>query len=505
MTIPASAIVNVIPGVVTAGGAALDLNGVMLTNNTRVPIGSVLPFSNATDVATFFGPNTTEAAQATIYFAGYINGTLLPARLYFVQYVSTTPVAAYLRGTSLAALTLTQLQAISGTLTVTIDGAAKTGSPNLSAATSFSNAATIIATALSISSPQTVTYDSVSSAFVVTSGTTGPSSTITLGTGSAAAPLGLAAGTLSQGAAVSTPSAAMYAITAVTQNFATFMTLFEPNLNDKLAFAAWEAAQNNRFMYVAWDTDTNASVANNTTALGPVLAATNTGGVFPISGDPAQATALGVSLASLLLPVASFTMGAVASTDFGRLNGRITLDAKSQASLVATVTNQTTYANLLANGYNVYGAFGTANAGFTFLNPGSISGAFLWADAYTDQIWLNSNFQLALMTLLVNTPSIPYNTIGYGLIRAALLDPITAAINFGAIRIGITLSALQAAEVNNAAGVQISDVLFNTGWYLQVLDPGAQARAQRTTPRMTFWYTDGGSVQSFTLASLDVQ
>lgn len=78
-TIPASEIVNVIPGVLTAGGSALDLNGLMLTTSIRPPIGSVQQFSDASSVSDFFGPSSDEAALAAIYFRGTTMLRLRPA------------------------------------------------------------------------------------------------------------------------------------------------------------------------------------------------------------------------------------------------------------------------------------------------------------------------------------------------------------------------------------------------------------------------------------------
>jgi hypothetical protein len=150
MTIPASNIVSSLSGVLSAGGSAIDLNGLFLTNNTRAPIGAVLQFPNAAAVQTYFGAGSAEAAFAAVYFAGPDISTIKPGNILFTQF-NTTPVSAYLRGgNASAALTLTQLQAISGTLSAVIDGVTKSGTPNLSGATSFTNAAQIINQALGI-------------------------------------------------------------------------------------------------------------------------------------------------------------------------------------------------------------------------------------------------------------------------------------------------------------------------------------------------------------------
>ena len=498
-SIPASDIVSVVPNVISAGGSALNLIGLALTNSTRSPIGTVPSFPSALSVANYYGSASNEATLASIYFNGFDNSNVKPGALLFAQY-NTTDVAAYLRGGSLAALTLTQIQALSGVLTISVNGTPITSSTiNLSAAASFSNAATIIAAGFT-SPGFSVTFDSVSSAFVFTNTLTGVSSTIGFATGSLSAGLLLTSATgavTSQGVvAVANQTTFMNAIVAQTTNWATFFTTFDPDSSGntiKQAFAAWTNAQGNRYVYAAWDTDITPTTSNAaTSSLGYLLAASGSSGTAPIYSEANAQKA-------------AFLAGAIASIDFTQTNGRSTLDFKSQSGLTATVTSQTVAANLRANGYNFYGAWATANQSFVFLNPGSISGKFAWIDSYVNQIWMNSALQLALMTLLTQTKSVPYNAAGYALIRAACMDSINAAVNFGAIRAGVPLSALQAAEVNNAAGTAIDSVLSTQGWYLQILAATAQVRGARSTPPMTLWYMDGGSVQSISLASVEVQ
>lgn len=150
--IPASQTVNVIPSVVPAGGGALDLLGLLLTQSTRPPVGRVLSFVDEIDVADYFGSGSQEAALATIYFQGPNNATALPGQLLVAQY-PVSAVAGYLRSGNVSGLSLTQLQAINGNLTLTIDGTPATQAVNLSAATSFSNAGEIIAGDFSIKGP----------------------------------------------------------------------------------------------------------------------------------------------------------------------------------------------------------------------------------------------------------------------------------------------------------------------------------------------------------------
>lgn len=497
-SIPASYFVSITPGVIGAGGSALDLNGLMLTSGTRTPLGSVLSFSSAAGVSTYYGASSTEAAAAAIYFAGFDNSNVKPGSLLVAQY-NTAPVSAYLRGASMAVVSLTALQAMSGTLTITTDGTAKTsGTINLSSATSFSNAATIIQAGFT--SPNfAVTYDSIAAAFVFTSLTTGASSTITYCTGTLADPLNLRqadGAVLSQGAVAAVPGTFMTAITGITQNWASFFTLFDPDNGsgnaNKLLFSQWNNSQGNRYAYIAWDTDASpTTTVPATTSLGALLAASSISGTNLIYGVD--------------YTKAAYQSGSIASVDFTERNGSTNFAYRMQSGLTPDVTDLTTLTNLIANGYNAYSAVATANQSFQYMYPGSVSGAYLWLQDYINQIWLNNALQLALMELLTGVKSIPYNEPGRALIRAACMDPINAAVNFGAIQPGVTLSALQIAEVNNAAGTKIDKVLSSQGWYLQVLDATPQVRAARKSPPCTLYYTSGGSVNQINLASIEVE
>lgn len=507
MSIPASEISQVNPGVVGTGGNPLSLNGVILTKSVLVPFGDVPSFSSDKAVSDFFGPASDEYALAQTYYLGYDNSTKKPGALLFAPYVDTGGRAAWLQSGSLSAMTLTDLQALSGTIIVTVDGVVKTSSSiSFATATSFSDAATKI-TAGFTGTPLTATWNAVTSKFILTSATAGASSTITFATGTLSTSLKLTSATgaiLSQGAVADTPSTAMDRLKAKTQNWIDFMTIWEPVTADKTLFAVWTNAQNQRYSYVAWDTDAQAIVANTTTAFGALAKSAAYDGVVCVSGDANTAVAQGTTLSVLARKLAAFVLGSVASIDFAATNGRITAAFKSQSGMLPTVTDQQIAANLLANGYSFYGQYATANDQFVFLYNGQMSGKWKWLDSFVNQVYMNNQFQLADMTLLTSVGSIPYNAEGYGLLRTSKLDVITAMLNFGAIRKGVSLSLQQKAVVNQAAGLDISSILEQQGWYLQILDPGAQVRGNRGTPIQNFWYNDGQAVQKLQMASIDI-
>jgi hypothetical protein len=66
------------------------------------------------------------------------------------------------------------------------------------------------------------------------------------------------------------------------------------------------------------------------------------------------------------------------------------------------------------------------------------------------------------------------------------------------------MSAQQKAVVNQSAGKDVSSIIEQQGYFLQILDPGSIVRGQRGTPVVNFWFTDGGSIQKITVASIDI-
>lgn len=571
MTIPASQLVQVNPTVLAAGGTAIDLTGLMLTQNTRVPIGSFASYPSLAAVQQALGAASVDAAAGAIYFGSFNGATKTPGSLFVAQF-PTSAVSAYLRSASLASVSLATLQSFNGPLNITVDGYPRSANVNLSSAVSFSAAAASIqgslnsvlpteatatasitngtltvtgtltgtlsvgqtvtgsntpvgtvilsqltgalngtgtyalsATAVVTSQTLTftatalsVTFDSVTNAFVIQSGITGNPSTASYASGTLATSLSLTqslGAVLSQGTVPATPAAFMAAIIRLTQNWATFFLNFNPDAGigqnaQKLAFAQWVSTTNNRYAYLAGDTDVTPTLSTNAAgSLGQLATALAYSGVMPIY-DPN------------FYPIAAFTAGVAASINFNQPNGRITFAYKSQGGLTPTVTDGVVAQNLLANNYNFYGAYATANNQFQFLQDGSIVGPYLFLDSYVNQIWLNAQLQLALLEFLAASPSIPYNPAGFGSIENSLGTPIQQGLSFGAFAPGVTLSTAQAQEVNNQADKIIAPTLQARGWYLQVADPGPAIRQVRGSPICNFWYVDGESVQLISLSSI---
>ena len=494
-SIPVSQIVSVTSSVLEAANVGLVFNGMLATQDTRVPAGTVERFSSATDVSKYFGATHKLTALAQIYFAGYYNSYIKPQRLLIAQW-PLTAVSAYLRGGDVTSGGLTALQAINGTLTVSVDGTPASGTVNLSGATSFSNAATLIGTAIS----ETVTYDSVSGGFIIHSATTGATSTIAYATGSAAAALKLTSATgavLSQGSDAQDAATFLDGIASLSQGWVSFSTDWEPDDDIKLAAAAWFNDQNQRYVYVMYDSD--ASDKGSSTASPSVQGVIDDtyDGIFMLYTDNTIDT-LGGELAA-------FTMGSIASVDLRRLNGRVTFAFRRQTGLPAMVKTASEAQNLSDHFMNYYGSWSEADDEYIFLYPGQITGPFKWLDSYLNQLWIASQLRTSMINLLMNAGSIPYNKDGYALIEAAAQDVIFQAVDFGAIRTGIVLSETEKGIVNSQAGIDIDKTITSKGWYFLVQDPAASIRAARGSPVCTLWYADGESVQRIDLASIAIQ
>jgi len=110
MAISLNRLIKVNPSVITAVGNAIDLNGVILSDNDYLPAGTALPFASADTVMARFGSNSDEYKAAKIYFQGVNKATTTPSKLYFARFNRSESNAALI-GANLK-LTLVQLKAL---------------------------------------------------------------------------------------------------------------------------------------------------------------------------------------------------------------------------------------------------------------------------------------------------------------------------------------------------------------------------------------------------------
>lgn len=490
-TIPISQVVQVNPGVISAGGAASRLTGLVVSQDTSIAPGQLLDFYTAADVSNWFGPSAPETTLANNYFPGIVNGGQLPYDLKFAGYALTAaPAGVY--GAQLTTLTLTQLQALTGTLIVTTSALFTSAAINLATATSFTDAASLM-TAGFTAPDFAITWDAQRSRFLLLTTATGATEVCSVVTGTLAAGVGLSAASgaflQAAGVAADTPASVMARAITFSTNWGVFTTAYAAVIADRLAYAAWNSGQNDQYAYVGWDTEAASIVPNNATSFGAQVFAAPYQGTWPLYGTVQTA---GVALAY------------AASINFNVQNGRATAAFRQAMSgAPATCSDETTANALLSNKYTYLGAYANAANNYTVFYDGKISGSFLWVDTYLDQIYLNRELQRALFEALLAYNSIPYNQDGYTELYRAGVDVIDTAVTAGIIRSGVALSQSQAQQIDTQAGRSISPTVSTRGWYLLFGDPAnvAQARQNRTSPSASLWYTDGGAVQNITIAS----
>ena len=493
MAIPASHIVNVLPRVITGGSSDLELNGLLLTDNDIISATTlILSFPSARAVGEYFGTDSVEYGAADVYFASYNNKFTVP-KAFFVARRIAEDAAAWLRGAKFTS-TLTALKAVTdGAFVISVDNTAQTVSlVDLSTATSLSDVASLITAKMN--NAATVTYSSLTGAFTITSGTAGSTSEV----GYASAPAtgtdlsALLNLTQSLGAVQSagmdamSESEQMTAILSKSQNWVSFTTAWETDVDEALAWAAWADASYG-WLYVPYSTSPAMVSPDSTADMASAIKSASLDHTAVVYGS---------------LEYAAFIMGVVASIAWQRVNGTITAAFKRQSGLAPWVVDEQTASVLESKNCNYFGNFATRNAEFIFLYPGSLAASdYGYIDAYINAVWFNNRLQVALMDGITSSPRTPYNQRGYTMIAAWMMDPVNAALNNAAIEPGIVLSERQKSEVMNEAGRDISSELWTQGYYIQILDPGAAVRAQRGSPVISIWYTYGGAVQKIEVAS----
>ena len=484
MSIKASQIVSVTPRVISAGANELEIAGMILTENPLAVFPGTMAFANADAVADYFGADSAEYEAAQKYFLGYDNSFRKPRTLHFARMVTDAIAGALIGG---SAADMDTLKAIAnGSLTVTIDGSAKSLSTlDFSTATTQSDIAEKLQTALT---GTTVTYNSNLNAFIITSGTTGGTSSVSVATGESADALGLSASagaTVSAGSTALTPAQLMQSITDVSQNWVSFTTLTEAEDDTVEALAEWTNGTSGEYLYVPWTLDQSNTNPNSSGSLTDNLTQASYEGVMLIYGELEKA-------------ILALSIGAC--IDWNRNNGLVTYAFKSQSGMGPSVTDDTMAANCVSLNVNYYGKWATRNDDFIFLYQGAmIGGNFGFADAYIGNLWLRNALQASIMSGITSVGRTSYTDEGYTLIRAWCKDPINRALVNGTIEAGVQLSESQKAQLMNEIGEDVSNQIFTDGYYLLIQDPGASVRVNRDSPTLGLWYTYGGSVHRIEL------
>lgn len=485
-SIPASRIVSVVPSALSAGGDAYNLNGVFFVTSAPYPVKQ---YANASDVKADFGENSEAYKFAVIYFNGVSISTKKPSTLFIARY-NQADTSARVIGASQKSKSLSDLQAVEGNISITIDGAEKSLDVKFANENSWSSAAQTLASGLKAE----VEFDTQLQAFVIKSSITGENSTITYATGTGADQLGLS---VNGGAYLDsenqqdTTTSLFDKLNGFTLNYGGVGCSDSISTDIKKEVARYVSQQGHDLWGVIATTEAQALVNGSTQCLGYWVKENNISDVTVIYGDY-QETAI--------------ALGFMASLDFTKQNGRMTLDFRNTSSGVsARVTSSSDATALEANGYMYYGAFATKSQRLVFFRNSRISGDFEWVDEYLVQLRLKGQLQNAVLNGLIANGVVPYNNIGKNLVDAWCQDPIAEQLNFAGFQTNVTLSESQKATLNGlTSNIDVATQLYVNGYVLIIEDATAQVREERGSFPITLVYTSGGSVHTINIASMAV-
>jgi hypothetical protein len=130
-----------------------QLDRLIIDWQQNTPATSILSFTSVIGVENYYGVTSREAGLAKSYFSGY--GNVPGLTLSFTRYGNGQ--RPHLLGANLSSLTLAQLQAINGPISITFDGFTYNGTVNLAGVAGFSDAALKIRGALNRAAPRAAT------------------------------------------------------------------------------------------------------------------------------------------------------------------------------------------------------------------------------------------------------------------------------------------------------------------------------------------------------------
>ena len=475
MTIPLSKDFAISSDTVSPAGNGVDAIGLMLTKSDKLGSASAQYFSSLPDVANTFGYISDEYKAASVYFAGYVGAAQLPKEL-LISGMGLNATGGRLISASNANVKIGDVIKLPpSAITISVDGITQASSQiNLSTATTQEDVAKIIETALSGVS---VTWDN--NKYTIISITTGNESSVTDAKGEIAAALRLTNddGAVSiSGTPEMTLAQVMDRIVDVNTNWFGFACAQEINESEKLELAAWCATQDggNRYLYAT--TGRSSDIYKD-------------GAVFVHNGEPSNAFA---------------ALGFAASTDFSKTNGRLSYKFRQFTGMTDTITSLSDADALDRAGVNYYGNYSQNAVLKNYAATGVITGQFLWIDTFLDQVWIKANLISAYANLFTNNQSYSFIPPGYAAIKAATLDVMQSAINYGAIKTGVTLDNSQTQIVNQQVGKDITSALYSDGWYLYIpSQPGAN-RIERSLKGVVLFWVDGQLIQSINMQSTTV-
>ncbi|ATW57890.1 hypothetical protein CNR33_00044 [Pseudomonas phage tabernarius] len=434
-----------------------------ITTNSVLPPGIVIEFANADAVGSYFGQTSEEYKRARAYFSFVSKMVTSPGLISFVRWVNAS-IPAMIVGdglpktlggfTSVATGSLSILDGGEGGVAVPVTGI------NLSTATSLTNVAALVQTAIQSAAgvpasltTATVTYNTNTQQFVLTaSGDTSGSGALSvqsLGTvGDLSSLLGWSTGQQVEvsGQAADTPDAAVSKSTNISNNFGSFIFSSATLTNAQIAaVASWNDEQNNQFLY---------SVSTTAANLALLFNGDGTDTNPKVSGY----SGLSLNVRSSSAPndyIEQSPCEIFAATDYSQPNANQNFMFYQFPNRTVVASDDTVADTLDSLRGNYIGATQSAGVPLSFYQRGVLCGgstAAVDTNIFCNEIWVKSTIATAIFNLLMAVGSIPVNDAGASMILAVIQPVIDSGLTNGVIESGKTLDATQQVYIGQVTG-----------------------------------------------------
>lgn len=439
----------------------------LVTKNTLVPPGVVLEFQDSDTITSYFGAGTEESKRGLAYFAFISKNISSPATLSFVRWVSAA-IAPQVVGdafskslSSFTTVVAGTLQILSGTTTVNITGMTFAGAASLTAVAALIQTA-VRASADAALTLATVTYNTNTNQFVLTGGVVGPGSIAVVATG-LATDISQITGLATGGAVIvagQVPDSAALAISksaGVSNNFGSFAYVVpyaSMTLADVTEVAAWNAAQNNAYIYTV-----------------PVYLTDLAAYYGALKGFSGCAINI-LSQTKINDYVEQCPSEILAATDYTQPGAAQNFMFYQFTTRNVTVSDDPTADTCDKSRGNYIGVTQSSGAQLAFYQRGILCGGpndAVDMNVYCNEMWLKSACSSTILTLFLAMPTVPADEEGAAMILGVLQPILTLAGDNGTFTTGKPLTAVQQQYITRVSGDKNAwRQVFSIGYWIDI-------------------------------------
>lgn len=413
-----------------------ELIGRVFTSNYLVPANTVIEFDGGaevalSDIAKYFGENSSEYSFANKYFSFESKKGLKAKKIGFGRYLSEDIPASVIGDKNIS---LSTLRAITlGELKLVVNGVeVLVGNINLSSAESLVGVASIVSDVVNESNDVVCEYDATNGRFVLETVATGDGQTLDVLASDLATALGFTVNKIvSDSATQKSALQSVSSLAEISNNFFSFTFLDSLGQEDVVELGQWTHNQNVRYMF--------SHVVN------------------PTNAETIQEALKDFDGVALTLDIyneyASFMpMAAIAAIDYTKRNSAIDMMYQQFVGVKPSVSENSTASQYDAIRVNYYGATQQAGNIVSFYQDGLLQGSIRSMGVYANEAWLKDAFFTRLLDLRLGLDTLPASTTGKSLVMNVMSEVIEQALLNGVILAGKTLDSVKKAYITQVTG-----------------------------------------------------